>query len=72
MHSSDFEKLKQQLLEQQNDLDTLTEQLPEDSKAQDLIIKADQLKEPVQFEDPETEEMLKKTDELIQQFTGSE
>jgi hypothetical protein len=23
-------------------------------------------------EDPETEEMLKKTDELIQQFTGSE
>lgn len=72
MHSSDFEKLKQQLLEQQNDLDTLTEQLPEDSKAQDLIIEADQLKEPVQFEDPETEEMLKKTDELIQQFTGSE
>ena len=72
MHSSDFEKLKQQLLEQQNDLDTLSEQLPQDSNAQSLVNAAEQLEEPVHFDDPETEEMLKKTDELIQQFTGSE
>ncbi|MBR3356313.1 MAG: hypothetical protein IKG46_00480 [Solobacterium sp.] len=72
MHSSEFEKLKQQLLGQQDDLDTLSEQLPEDPGAQALVSAAEKLEEPVQFDDPETEEMLKKTDELIQQFTGSE
>ena len=72
MQSKDFEQLKQQLLDQQNDLNTLSEQLPQDSNAEALLQDAEALEEPVQFNDPETEEMLKKTDELISQLTGSD
>lgn len=70
MHSDDLEKLKAQLLQQQDQLTAISQQTPADPAAQDLREQADALEEPVQFEDPETEEMLQKTDELIQSLTG--
>ena len=70
MHSDDLKKLKAQLLQQQDQLTAVSQQTPADLAAQDLREQADALEEPVQFEDPETEEMLQKTDELIQSLTG--